>query len=266
MTEEKFNYFHTFGFVVYKQMLTPDETESISDAFDASMLNARGGEDFGLTQDESGNSKRRQQINFHISPKIAFFDYAPDVFYPLLDDERFVDVFRALLGDDYIMAVSEGIIHAGGTGWHHDNVAEGDFFTMRAHLYLDKLGPEDGCLSVIPGSHFAPYREALTQDNGMGVRASGRMGVKPGQMPGRYDLINEPGDVVFLNHKTHHSALSGRAERRCVHMNAGKSAHTHDRDEQLAALDRHLLSPYEEVRLTAAAAKARITPAEEAAA
>ena len=44
---------------------------------------------------------------------IPFFDYDPDVFYPLLDDERFVDVLETLLGENFILTVSEGVIHAG---------------------------------------------------------------------------------------------------------------------------------------------------------
>ena len=261
MTEQQVNHFHTLGFLQCRQFITPEETEAISKAFDAAMKKGRGGaEEPELTQDDHGNSKVRQQINSTIPPNLPFFDLDPDAFYPLLEDERFDDVFRTLLGDDYIVSVSEGIIHAGGSGWHHDNVAPEGYFTMRAHMYLDKLGPNDGCLSVIPGSHHTPFRDALgTDDNGMSVRAIGRMGIPPEKIPGRYDLVNEPGDVVFLNHKCYHSALSGRSKRRCLHINAGKAAHTESHEELVAALENHMKSPHEEVRRTAANSLKRLT-------
>jgi len=254
---EQINHFHTLGFVAYKQLLTPSETAKLSEAFDAAMRKARNDADEPeLTQDEHGYSAIRQQVSFQGPPHVPFFDYDPDSFYPLLSDERFVDVFRTLLGDDYMMVVSEGIIHAGGSGWHHDSGAPEGFFTMRVHIYLDALGPDDGCLSVIPGSHFTHYRDALgTDENGMSIKSISRLGVPHEQLPGRY----EPGDVIFLNHKTYHASLSSRPGRRCIHLNANKAAHTHSRDELLAALKVSLESPHQEIRITAATAFDRMT-------
>ena len=261
MDQQKINHFHTLGFVVYKQLLTPIETENMSLAFDAAMRKARNDEaEPELTQDERGYSKIRQQVNCHIPPHVPFFDLDPDSFYPYLTDERFDDVFRTLLGDDYYVSASEGIIHAGGSAWHHDGVGAEGYFSMRAHIYLDVLGPEDGCLSVIPGSHFTAYRETLTaEDADSGAKGISRLGVAPEQVPGRYDLVNEPGDVVFLNHKTHHSSLSGRARRRCVHINARKAANTEDRDDLVDALRNYENSPHAEIRMTAAVAMGRVT-------
>ena len=110
MTEEQINHFQTLGFLMCKQLLSPDEMSVISDAFDEGMKRARSGApEPELRQDERGYSAVRQQV-------IPFFDYDPDVFYPLLDDERFVDVLETLLGENFILTVSEGVIHAGGTG------------------------------------------------------------------------------------------------------------------------------------------------------
>ena len=44
----------------------------------------------------------------------------PLCFYPLLDDARVLDTFEQLLGEDFILTLSEGIVHTGGSGWHHD--------------------------------------------------------------------------------------------------------------------------------------------------
>lgn len=245
MTEEQVNYFGTFGFIQFKDFLEPEEVETLSEAFDEAMLKGRNG------APPPKPNEPRQQINNSIPPHISFFDLNPEVFYPLLVDERFVDVFRNLLGDDFILPISEGILHTAGSDWHHDNVAEPPYFTMRAHIYLDHLGPEDGCLNVIPGSHFSEFREALAENiGGLGVGAK--------DVPGRFALVNGPRDVIFLNHKTHHSALSDRPYRRCIHINAIKPRHTESVPEQIETLKNSLHAKYAETRITAAAALKRI--------
>jgi hypothetical protein len=180
-------------------------------AFDRAMRRARGdAPEPELQQNAQGYSVKRQQV-------VPFFDYDPDAFYPLLDHEGIGGIFADLMGEDYLLTLSEGIIHAGGSGWHHDAVAPDGLFSMRAALYLDPLGPEDGCLNVIPGSHFTPFREAL-------IQRIGQLGVRPEDIPGRYPLATRPGDVIFMNHKVFHAALSANPGRRAIHINCVQNA------------------------------------------
>ncbi len=199
MIQEQIRHFQTLGFLQCKQLLAPEEIATISAAFDAAMERARKG------APKPKHGEKRQQV-------VPFFDYDPDVFYPLLDDDRIVDIFESLMGEDFILTVNEGILHTGGSPWHHDACAPDGLFSMRAAIYLDTLGPDDGALNVIPGSHFTELREAL-------VKNLGELGVSPEKVPGRYPLINEPGDVIFMNHKTFHSALSDKPGRRAIHIN-----------------------------------------------
>ena len=200
--------FRTFGFTHCPRLLSPTEMGALSSAFDAAMERAE--------RHRPTPSGERRQV-------VPFFDYDPDAFYPLLDDERLVDVFETLLGEDFILTATEGIIHAGGSPWHRDACAPEGMFSMRAAIYLDPLGPADGCLSVIPGSHFTPFREALEA-------SMEELGLAPDALPGRYPLVNEPGDVIFMNHKTFHAALGDRPRRRAIHVNAVQNA-TPDRAE-----------------------------------
>ena len=98
-------------------------------------------------------------------------------------------------------------------GRHHDAYGPEGFFSMKVAIYLDPLGPDDGCLSVIPGSHFKEYRDALRE-------TIGSVGVKPEEIPGHYRICTEPGDAIFMNHKTHHAALSDNPGRRVIYFNA----------------------------------------------
>lgn len=176
MTGEQITHFETLGFLQLKSLFSGGEMRVLSGAFDGAMERARDGAPTPVS------GEKRQQV-------IPFFDYDPEVFYPLLDDDRILDVFEALMGEDFIFTLSEGIIHTGGSRWHHDAMAPEGFFSMRAALYLDPLGPDDGCLSVIPGSHHAAFGSAIKE-------TIGGLGVSPEDMPGRYPLVNEPGDVV----------------------------------------------------------------------
>ena len=199
MDRADIKYFQRFGFIQYKGLLSAEEMAEISDAFDEGMQLARK----GAPPPQPG--EKRQQI-------VPFFDYHPEVLYPLLDHERIVDVFESVMGEDFILTLSEGIIHTGGTGWHHDAYAPEGYFSMRAAIYLDPLGPEDGCLTVIPGSHLREFGEAINE-------MRDEVDVLPDEMPGRYPLCNAPGDVLFMNHKTYHAALSENYGRRAIHIN-----------------------------------------------
>ena len=79
MTQEEIRHFQTLGFLHYKGFLSPEESATLSSAFDAGMEQARR----GAPAPKAGG--RRQQV-------APFFDYDPDVFYPLLDDERIINV------------------------------------------------------------------------------------------------------------------------------------------------------------------------------
>lgn len=204
LTQEQIRHFRTLGFVLCKGLLSKEEMQVISDAFDIAMEKARD----GAPKPKPGEA--RQQV-------VPFFDYDPETFYPLLDDARIVEPLVQLMGEDFILTVSEGILHTGGSGWHHDACAPEGIFSMRAAIYLDPLSAEDGCLNVIPGSHMKEYRDAIAS-------TINNVGVGPEDIPGRYPLVNEPGDVLYMNHKTFHSALSDKPGRRAIHINCTQNA------------------------------------------
>lgn len=181
--QEQVNHFQTFGFLHCKQLLSPDEIQVISDSFDVAMRTARG----GTPEPTPGNEAAALAANLELSSPnranqeqadvaspvvrqdvIPLFDYDPDVFYPLLDDDRIFDISERLLGEHFILAATAGTIHMGGIGWHHDiaqhgAVAPEGYFTMRAAIYLDPLRPEDGCLNVIPGGHSRNFGRRLAK-------------------------------------------------------------------------------------------------------
>ena len=220
MTNEEVIHFQTFGFLLCKQLLSQEEMTVLSNGFDAAMERARG----GGPKPQAG--EKRQQI-------VPFFDYDPDVFYPLLDNEKILQVFERLLGEDFIFTLSSGIIHTSGTEWHHDACAPEGFFSMRAAIYLDALEDEDGCLNVIPGSQFKEYRDEIKAN----IDEFGKMSR---DIPGRHPIVNEPGDVLFMNHKVFHASLSDNPGRRALHINCVQNTTAEKNQEHFAWLTEFL--------------------------
>ena len=82
-------HFETFGYV-HLPLLSPEELDSISTGFARGMRTARGGAaDPSLAQDEeTGYSTEREQV-------VPFFDFEPELLYPLLDHEGINQVTSA---------------------------------------------------------------------------------------------------------------------------------------------------------------------------
>ena len=174
MTPQQVAHFHTLGFVQCRKLFSPREMRTLSDAFDAAMSRARGG------APPPGPGDKRQQV-------APFFDHDPQAFYPLLDDERLVTAFETLMGDDFILLESEGLLHTEGSRWHHDARAPTGLFSMRAAIYLDPLEPGDGCLDIIPGSHFLEFGEALTRTRAIHVNCV--QNTTPERNPEHFDWL-----------------------------------------------------------------------------
>ena len=105
--EECVNHFQTFGFLMCNGLLSTKELEVLSQTFDEAMSTARHGTvQPELRRADRGYSAVRQQVNSDIPPFVAFFDYAPAVFNPLLADERIVSIFRNLMDDDFEITVT----------------------------------------------------------------------------------------------------------------------------------------------------------------
>ena len=127
LTQEQITHFEVCGFVMAKGLLTDAEVKQLSKAFDKGMKRARKG------TEPPKPGEPRQQVG-------PFFDYDPYGLYWLLDDERIAGGMRQLMGDDMLLTVSDGILHTGGSGWHHDACGPDGFFIGRVAIYLDELG------------------------------------------------------------------------------------------------------------------------------
>ena len=217
LTDTQKRQFETLGFLCLPQLIAIDAMQTYIDAFDETMLKANGGVPWA-------EAPRRQQV-------VSFFRNNFGVYHRLLDDEGIYEVVEDLVGEDFIFNVSEGIHHYGGTRWHHDSISPEDQTHLKVVLYLDAVRADSGCLSVLPGSQFAAFRERMERC-GNDILSLGT------GVPGTYPIESNPGDAVVFNVKLYHAAF-GDIPRRGIYLNFVQKPSTSDEEDYIVNLYHH---------------------------
>jgi len=208
LTDEQKGQFETLGCIVLKEFLPLDQVARYRDAFEDTLTKANDG--------PWDKAPTRHQV-------LPFFKFAPEVYNHLLDDQRVGEVLADLLDEDYTFTVSEAIKHWNGTGWHHDSVAAEHHTHLKILVFLDQTRIDTGCLYVIPGSQFTPYRERM-EEHGPSILQLGP------NVPGAYAIETDPGDVIVFNVKCYHGAFPD-GMRRGLYLNfMGKPQNEADED------------------------------------
>ena len=229
LTGEQRSYFDTFGFVLLKQLFTPQETAEITRSADESskaelVRELREGEDQGLS---------------------GFVEQHPRLTQLLVLDDRVYEKMRQLLGDDMIWSGSECNrgFQSGNTAhhWHADRPGprELGFLRLKVMLYLDPMRREQGAFRVIPGSHKSPLHEALnTFQQAHGEPDPAFFGLAGEDVP-CHAVETDPGDAVVFSQNLFHGVYGKTGPRRYIAL---KFAARPIGDEHLASL--HQWSPY----------------------
>ena len=209
LSQHQKDFFDAFGYLVFRQLFSPVETEEITEAFEYSLRTFGGGEA------HDGNN----QTNL-----VAFIDRTERL-SSLLDDPRIVGIASALLGANFNYASGDGHYYVGDTGWHPD-AFWGESFSLKMAFYLDPVRRDTGCLRVLPGSHrpdsnigYGKIQPAKFRD---------QFGIAPRDFPGVEALESDPGDLVVFNHDLWHAAFGGGSRRRMFTINLtrhGNNAH-----------------------------------------
>ncbi len=198
LTAAQEEHFRTFGFLFFRKFFDAKEMAQVSADFDDVMAEGRSGQPFSGTQ--------RQVV-------MGFLEKRPSLM-ALVEDDRIYETVVQLIQDVPIWISSEGLLYVGQTLWHSD--ARIDYpLWVKVAFYLDPLGPNDGCLRVIPGSHRAPFHTDL-----VGLRR--RDGVLPMGEPSEIPctaLPSVPGDVLFFDQRLFHASFGGEPGRRSFSMN-----------------------------------------------
>src|SRR5262249_30445708 len=128
------SYFQAFGFIVLRQFFDARPlAEEIDQVFYDGLLPSPEVLQYG-------------EIRFQYVPMMSATTPAS---LALLD--RTAIVASTLLGSTVIPTRAKGVRYFGNTPWHVDSVSPLDSIGFAA--YLEPVGPENGALRVIPGSH-----------------------------------------------------------------------------------------------------------------
>ncbi len=202
LSEEDKQRFDTVGFLVFHQLFSADEMADMEAAFMRVL------------------DKSAAEFGFDGSKRLAVVPFieGDEYFHHLFDDDRIMGIIEGLLGEDCLYSGgSDGNFYVGNTRWHPDGGNPG-YPTVKIAFYLDPVGANSGCLNVIAGSHHAGFHEAIAL-----AMKSGVYDINSPDVPGRYPLESQPGDVVAFNHALWHSSWGGHAGRRMFTINYAKN-------------------------------------------
>ena len=197
LTPGQIAHFETFGFLVLRQLFTPEEAVIMKRESDEIFEEVRGGGPFTGEIWES---------------VVPFFERRPFL-SRLPGDDWIYDLAVSLVGPNPILEVTEGNLHTGNTDWHGSKLPGKTMAHAKIAFYLEPLTKETGCLRVIPGSHtagptapFAPLRDRNLDPDFK------PFGLPPTEVPS-YAIECQPGDVVVFVEETLHAAFGGKAGR-----------------------------------------------------
>ena len=221
LTDQQIHQYHTFGFLVLKNMLKEDELKVVNEEFEK-----------GYTKKNKSEliAGARVQLNWsnldHHSPYTA----------SLLEDKRFYGIAQQLWGEDVIGTNSQSNHYAGTRSpWHPDvgPNTHGCKFTF----YLSPVDAESGALRVIPGSHRPEIsdmiRKIRLKDNDPGPPEDPGLAVN--EVP-FCSCDSQPGDAVIFNYLIWHASWHGSKNRRMVSLQYYKNPKT---PEEIVALQAH---------------------------
>ena len=200
LTRDQISHFHTFGFVVLRQVFDAGEVAVIRREADEIFAEARNGA-------PAGGETQYVQPFFERKPYLG----------TLVDDDRVYGIGVDLLGPDFILLQTEGRARSGATPWHGAPGPDDEPLAVKINFYLDDLTRDTGALRFIPGSHLPadPDRFAILRENNADPDFR-PFGVAPSEIP-CYAAETRPGDLVVFTESLLHASFGGSPGR---HQNA----------------------------------------------
>ncbi len=189
LSTQQLSHFNTFGFLIFRQLLTPAEVETYRREFDLGLDSWIEG------RVHDGGSRTFAALMNETTPFIA----------SLGRDARFASVAAQLLSREVICIAVDGNYQVGDTGWHPDTGSL-DYLGVKFCIYPDPLTAASGALRVIPGSHLDPFHSAITNE-------AAEYGITPEGYPA-FAFESNPGDVLVFNVGVWHAAFGGDNKRR----------------------------------------------------
>lgn len=216
LTEKQIQHFHTFGFLLLRGALTPQELEMVGREFESGMAEGN--------RTPRGAGKRRQLNWSNLRPDMP-------VIAGLFEDARFVRAAEQLFGPDVFGCDSNANHYAGGQSPWHPDTQDKHFFGFKFAFYLQPLDAHSGALRVLPGSHKSPYYDDLYEVLWPNGDSSGQ-DVSVPDVPAFVCRTN-PGDAIAFNFHVWHASWGGSTDRRMVSLQYQKTPETPEEEKSI---------------------------------
>ena len=192
LTKEQVNHFNTFGFLIFRQLFSPDELRT---------MNAEVALRLSSTKRYTSPDEAPAYMSWpNLGPETPFLAGLPE-------DPRIYGTAEQLYGEDAIGLSCNAGSFVNETHWHPD----ADDFQLHGFkfaFYLQPLCADDGALRFIPGSHRNPFHDEIH-------RNIGESGHNVRDFPA-YICETEPGDVVAFDFHLWHASSGGSTDRRMI--------------------------------------------------
>lgn len=206
LNKNQVHHFHSFGFLIIRQMFTCDEVKALILETEAACVKKLGRE---MGEKESFWAGE-------------FVEESPALM-KLVEDDRIYLVMKKLLGEDIIWNGSEGMRginpELANHSWHFDGHKTSrnlDYLRTKVMLYLDPQSKDSGALRVIPGSHRDPFhKELMALQDAHQTPKPVCFGIEGPQIPS-YAIETEPGDIVIFNQWLYHAVYGKQGLRRAI--------------------------------------------------
>ena len=208
ITEEQIQHFEIFGFLVRRQVFSPEEIDRINEEFDKRLATLKRENDLKDDNQIHNWCNRNPE-----TPYVA----------SLLEDPRIYIPSEQLLGEDAVPVYSNSNSYRENTSWHPDS-RERHLRLLKNVTYLQPTTADRGSLRLIPGSHKSPLFAELHRiglniyDDENKSNFLEESGFRGEDIP-CYIFCSQPGDVITFNQNTWHAAYGGYKDRRTCTFN-----------------------------------------------
>ena len=207
LTEQQVSHFNTYGFVILRQWLNPDELNTINAEVELRLSSTKR---YTSPDDESAYMSWP-----NLGPETPFLAGLPE-------DPRIYSTAEQLYGEDAVGLSCNAGSFVNETRWHPD----ADDFQLNGFkfaIYLQPLAADDGALRFIPGSHRRPFHDEVHRNIG---KSADHVCAVPA-----YSCETEPGDVVAFDFHLWHASWGGSTDRRMVSIIFIKNPHTPEEEQ-----------------------------------
>jgi hypothetical protein len=186
ITQQQFEHFATFGFVLIPGLLSTERTRALQAEVGSAIRDA-----YSATYDE----RVIDGISGHYLPMASRL--TPVSTSLVCDDPVLIVTAEALLGGAVLPSLPEGVLYFAEAGWHDDDGI--GVKGVKFATYFDTLYATNGALRFVPCSQHQDARPRLR------AYQLARYGDFPGVV-----TESRPGDVVAFDLHTFHASFGGR--------------------------------------------------------